>query len=675
MFNDFKKALQDQFSSMLKNGGQLFLTDIEKDVLWEKYLESFPEGTNPIYKERREFDCNSCKQFIRPYGNVVSIKDNQLVSIWDIPNLDYPFDVVAKKMSELVKSQSIKNVFVSKTTDLGVDSNKQLLENGTVITWEHFYFKLPRNYVYFSDDSIEAAQGVFRDSKNVFRRSMEELTLDSGNIILDLIEQKSLYRGEEFKKNIETFIAYKKQYDKLSESEKDNWCWSNSFDNPISRIRNTAIGTLLIDISGGIDIDVAVTKFEKVMAPTNYKRPNAIFTKKMIEDAEKKLVELGLSDSLERRFAQIEDITVNKLIFVNRDARKKLKNSVFDDLKESVPQTYRNFDKVEEISIETFVKDILPGVSSLEIMMENRHSGNLVSLIAPNNFEVPTMFKWDNNFSWSYNGDITDSIKQNVKKAGGNVEGVLRFSFQWNVNEYNPNDFDAHCIEPDGNEIYYGQKVNLSTTGNLDIDITRPESGIPAVENITWLNKSKMKDGVYKFFVHNFCHKGGRGGFSAEIEYEGQIYSYEYPKELKQGEKINVAEIMFDKKTGIKFISSLESSVSTKNIWGIKTNQFSKVNVLMYSPNYWNGQKGIGNKHYLFFIDGCKNETTPRGFFNEFLKEDLMSHKKVFEALGSRLRVQESENQLSGLGFSSTQKNSILVKVEGSFTRMLKIIF
>ena len=45
----------------------------------------------------------------------------------------------------------------------------------------------------------------------------------------------------------------------------------------------------MVDLSEGVDLDTAVTKFEKVMAPTNYKRPKAIFTKRMVEEAEKEL--------------------------------------------------------------------------------------------------------------------------------------------------------------------------------------------------------------------------------------------------------------------------------------------------------------------------------------------------------------------------------------------------
>ena len=95
----------------------------------------------------------------------------------------------------------------------------------------------------------------------------------------------------------------------------------------------------------------------------------------------------------------------------------------------------------------------------------------------------------------------------------------------------------------------------------------------------------------------------------------------------------------------------------------------------MFSPNYWDGQKGIGNRHYFFMVNDCKNDTSPNGFFNEFLKEELMEHKKVFEMIGSKVKVDDSNNQLSGIGFSSTKRNSITCKVKGHIDRTLKITF
>lgn len=671
-FKKFKAAVQNQFDNIIYDEDRLFVADVSKDEMWNTYLDSFPEGSNPIFKERREFDCNYCRQFIKAVGNVVAIKDNKIVSIWDNIDAPYPFDIVANKMSDLITKSSVRDIFVTKEFHIGVNKNRQILEDDSVCVWEHFYYKLPGKFVTSKNESIGAIQGTFRDSRNVFKRSMEELTLEAGETIKELILQNSIYRGEEHKGNINSFIEYKKKYNKLPKEDRDNWCWKNSINNPVVRIRNTALGTLLIDISNNIDLDFAVKKFEKVMAPTNYKRPKAIFTKKMVQEAKDKIKDLGFENSLGRRSAILEDISINDVLFTDSDARKKMNNDAFEELMDDVPENPKSFNKVEEITVDNFIENIIPTANSIEVMMEGSHVGNLVSLIAPQDPHAPSMFKWGNNFSWDYNGNVADSMKQNVKNAGGNVEGVLRFSIQWNENGKNNSDFDAHCIEPLGNHIYYSNKVNRTTTGNLDVDIINPNNKI-AVENITWLNENKMQEGYYKFFVNNFS-KRGNGGFKAEIEYNGDIYAYEYDKSLKSKEKVQVATILYSKRDGIKFIKSLDSSVSSKEVWGVKTHKFQRVSTIMLSPNCWD-YNDYGNKHLFFFIDGCKNDNVPRGFYNEFLTEELIKHKRVFEALGSKMEVERLDSELSGLGFSSTQHNSVVVRVKGNTNRVIKVNF
>ena len=44
----------------------------------------------------------------------------------------------------------------------------------------------------------------------------------------------------------------------------------------------------------------------------------------MIQNAQEKIAELGLISALERRYATIDDITVNNILFANREAKKQL---------------------------------------------------------------------------------------------------------------------------------------------------------------------------------------------------------------------------------------------------------------------------------------------------------------------------------------------------------------
>jgi len=677
-FRDFKTGVNAQFTEMIKH--DLFVTNTTKDELWEMYLNSFPEGSNPIYKERTEHDCQCCKQFIRACGNVVAIINDKLVSIWDIKiDPDEVYLKVAKAMSKFVKSRKITDVFLHYEKNLGTDFNHQILEDTRVIKWEHFHFKLPNKFV--NTKNLETVRANRRSNKEVFIRSLKEISLEAAETVLELIEQNSIYRGGEHKQIVELFIRYKEIFDKLKKGkERELYCWQTSLVlGDVSKIRNTVIGTLLSDISNDETLDRAVKKFESKVAPTNYKRPTALITKAMKEKALKTVKEQGIENSLQRRFAITEDISINNVLFADRTAKAQMDDieTIFDLLPEKSPDKIKNLDKVEEVDISTFINDILPKVESVELLVDNKFEPNFMSLIAPENADAPNILKWDNNFSWAYNGNVTDSIKEKVENAGGDVTGIIRCSLGW----YNHDDLDIHVIEPrkpPGSHIYYVNKTNTLTSGKLDVDMNAGgRLSRNAVENITWTNKAKMLEGVYEVFIHQYTKRETDDvGFVVEIEYNGTIHSFQYTQAVRSNAKITVAKFEYSKTKGIKFINSIIPSTRrmSKGIWNIDTQKFHKVSMIMNSPNHWDGNK-TGNKHYFFILEGCKNEDKVRGFFNEYLNNDLMKHRKVFEMLGNEMKVEHSDRQLSGLGFSSTQKNQIVCKVSGSFSRVLKINF
>ena len=680
-FTGMRNLLIAHFNEMVQGATCLFEVGVDKNELWNLYLDSFPEGTNDISCERAWHNCSCCRRFIKAIGNAVVIKNNKMETIWGFKTDDFTYQPVLDALDAYIKSHVVTDVYVAKSAEYGKMENYVVTEDGSILTWTHFYLQLPTNFVDNTPRSEGEIKEDFRATKNVFKRSLDEFTMESLDTVLELISQNSLYKGEEWKDVLEKFKIYKDMYDEVPEEDKNNFAWEQSVkaDSVIGRIRNHSMGFLLTDISKGMDLDTAVRRYERIVAPCNYKRPTAIYTKRMLEDAKKTITELGYLESLGRRYATLDDITVNDILFSNRDSAKRITGAgaIFADMEKKVATDPKKFFRVEEVPIEKFVSDILPTARELEVFLENKHCGNMVSLIAPQVRDSKTMFKWDNNFGWAYSGNMTDSMKERVKSAGGRVDGDLRFTIQWNEDGKDNCDLDAHCYEePDKFEIFFNtaKKPRYSPSrGQLDVDIIHPGQTI-AVENITWADRKTMKPGKYKFFVHQY-NGSARRGFRAEIEFDGQIQSFDYSKSMIRDEKVDVAEVILNEDMTFSIKNLSPSTASTRDIWNLHTNQFVPVSVVCLSPNYWSGSNGTGNKHYFFMLKGCINSEEPNGFYNEFLKRELEQHRKVFEALGSKMKVEDAADQLSGLGFSSTKRADLIVKVKGTTERIIKIKF
>ena len=698
---EFRKLIQQQFNKMCKTG-KLFRSNITGAQLWEIYLKNTEKS---VFRDPNStsFNCNNCNNFIRRYGNVVSIDENyNIISMFDI-DIDGEYSIAAKELSKALKSSTISEVFfetfeelnklpyesckkTNNTFKLGIFENyKQYtkdevqkygnVEEGKVYTFNHFGLDLPKEFVDQSSKSIESIMGEFRDAKNVFQRAMEEISLDTLILVKDLINQGSLLDGTTHLYKIEQIIPLKKEFDKIRGYSKTelsyNWCWVNSYKLPFAKFRNELIGVLCSELSEGMELNTACLNWNKRVDPANYMKATAPITKKQIEEAKKFVQENGYEESFDRRFATIDDIKASEILHLNSGDSSVKSVSIFDNVKSTSTRHKRaEFDKVETVSIDKFMKDILPGCTSVEAFLENRMEGNMVSLTTANNKDSKPIFKWNNNYSWTFNGNLAgkSQIKDNVKAAGGKITGILRSSLQWNDGDTEGKvDFDLHCKTP-FSEIYFSNKRDSRSGGWLDVDMIRPSS--IGIENITW--QSKLPNGTYEFLVNNF-DGGPNKGFKVEIEFDGNIFNYHYPSSTSYKQKIKIATIIAE--DGILNITHhLPEASSSKEIYGLETNNFHKVNLVCLSPNHWDNNN-VGNKHYMFMLDKAKSPTSIRSFHNENLIPELASHRKVLEVLANQCMIESTDHQLSGLGFNSTVSDEFVVRLQGSHKRILKLSF
>jgi hypothetical protein len=641
--------------------------------LEQVYLGAFPEGTDPIYLKNTQHDCNCCKNFIRNIGHVVAIKDGKIQTVWDLEGLEYPYDVVAKAMHQYVIHEPIAQVFRADQPMYGAQFTNQTTPDGERIRWNHFHGKVQaRHFSPKPGPLIGETNGNYQ----VMNRGLSEIIMEHLRTVKKLIEDENLYRGEEHLHAVNGFIELKKQYEAY-QGPKELFSWEN-IDAKYGYFRNSSIGKLLVYLCEGNTLEEAVGKFEAMVAGPNYKRPKALVTQAMIDEAMKTIDELNLAPALERRHATIADVNVNDVLWVNNSSAALMVGGTTKALGAMLSAEVNNKvdpSKAREISISDFMANIAPGASAIELMMANRLIPNLVSITAPVHSEVNKLFKWGNDFCWSYNGNITDAIREKVKAAGGNVNNALmRVSLAW----YNFDDLDLHVYEPDGHHIYYGNKGSTSRNGGMldvDMNLGKGTTRTP-VENVSW---TKMSDGKYKVQVNNWAQRETDGiGFTLQVAQGGTTQEYRYDRVVGN---VNCLEITV--KGGlIVEVKPIDKNIKggagfTQEAWGLKTEEFVPVKTIMLSPNYWGEEDGVGNKHHFFILEGCLNDEPVRGIYNEFLDSRLDKHRKVFELLGSKTKCDPAPEQLSGLGFSSTGKGNVIARVtkDGKSGQLFNIKF
>ena len=695
--------IQAQFDRMCATG-KLFQSSISGHELADTYLLGF--GKDPVFRdpESSVHNCNSCKNFIHRYGTILAIDaDFNIMTLFDIPNIDKEYEESFKLMSEELREAPIKGVFVETYGNLSwnlcyerpikVDQGKYWLglqKNVKCYTEEeatkfgvvkpnetrefyHLSVQIPRQFIDFSGDSVEAIRGRHYDNFTVFKRTMEEIPLDTVYLVRDLINQGSLLDGDAHLHKIEGIIPMLIEYQKVPVDKRELWCWVKSVGFKYAKFKNELIGVLCTELAEGKELNEACKAWNIRVDPANYMKATAPITKKQIEEARKFVVDNGYEASFSRRCATIEDIKASDILHINSGDGTIKKVSIFDDVKPTHTRHKRSeFDKVETVGIEKFMSDILPTCTSVEVFFLNQHKRNMVTLTTSEDPGSKPIFKWPNNYSWTYAGNLAgkSQIKEAVKAAGGIVDAPFRFSIMWNEDGRDLVDLDAHCVEVNKKyEIYYGNKQVLSPLGGtLDVDMIRPAT--KGVENIYY---KSIPNGQFKFFIRNFDN-GKHKDCRAELYIDGETYSYYIDHKICSDELIAVVTIENGVVVNIEQSKYLtDSNATSTEIYGLETNQFHKVNLVCLSPNHWEGK--VGNKHYFFMLEGCKSPTKIRGFHNENLIPELFAHRKVMEVLANTTMVESTDNQLSGLGFDATVRDEVIVRLKGSHNRVLKIQF
>lgn len=576
-FDLLARPVEAKFNQLVNDKDMTLLrAHIESDKLWEAYLDSFPEEVNGIFRERRAYDCNCCKNFIRRVGTLIAVdKDYNRHTIWDVEVPGY-FADVAKALHEIVVNARISGKF--RTSEAIAGSLKTPDNYNPNIIWDHFYGKLPKHVVMKKND-VASFIGRTASLTSTAKRAIEEISDHAVETVLELIAGDVLYRGEQHASAVEALKNAKDKAKSLTDNQKEAYYWTLD-GSQVATVRNSSIGTLLVAISNGEDLEKAVRLYETMVAPTNYKRTKAVVTPNMIKEAKAKLDELGYLDSLERRPLRPEEVPTEHVLFKHQ---LKARLDIFDDLTAEAKKSSK-LDQVNEISINDFIERVLPKAKELEIYVDGTSQPHFASLMTSVHPSANNMLAWDNSVSWSYTGDVADSIKERVKEVGGSVTGDVRISLSWS----NSDDLDLRMKLPTNKLIYFGNK--RSENGNIELDVdmnvcvSRDSKSFDdkhPVENIVIKDLFKAKPGKYIIAVDQYNKRNSsNSGFTVQTEVNGTIRNFvcsDNSKASRYDHKPSIEmTISESREVSFEVVRDVVESASARSgsKWGLDFNKF-----------------------------------------------------------------------------------------------------
>ena len=213
-FQQFVTDVTSRLSTMSK--GELYLVGdgLDRDSLWLTFLESFPAGTNPRFRERSEYDCSTCRRFIKHFGNVVEIHDGRVRTLWSgVSASDPVFSVVAAALDEFVLSLPLATVFRSSQAQYGTKTTRSL-RDGQVEVWHHLHGRVEKRH---RVEDVGAAQSDFDAAVQVFQRGLAELSPHALDTVVDLIDDNALYRGTEHRRAVTEFRSLQNRWTKATD--------------------------------------------------------------------------------------------------------------------------------------------------------------------------------------------------------------------------------------------------------------------------------------------------------------------------------------------------------------------------------------------------------------------------------------------------------------------------
>lgn len=381
-YDSFLAKIQARFSANISSGAPLFMTDTEG--MWGAYLDSFAAD------QRQYHNCHACRQFIERFGGLVTIDENGRTAsaIWnegDAPELYKP---AVREMERITRRAQVVSVFLWEDKVWGFPVTG---------VWRHFSVMPPQEMV-FRRTVLTAGQTMAekREDYRTIQRALAEFTKPVIAQALTLLQTESLYRSEKVIGPAQWLHDLHTAREQVKGVARDNLTWKAVAMAPAGfcHPRSSMVGTLLEDIAAGMEFAEVSRRFADKMHPLQYQRPQAAPSSGNIAQAEKLVEKMGITASLRRRFARLEEVEALWLPAKPKDESKS--SGVFAHLqpKKTSPDVGGKDMPPVTMTWDKFKRTVLP--EALEIEFFAPHSrDNYTALVTAADLEAPPILQWD----------------------------------------------------------------------------------------------------------------------------------------------------------------------------------------------------------------------------------------------------------------------------------------
>jgi hypothetical protein len=354
---------------------RLFLTDATG--LNDLYLDTLPQ-------ERQEHNCYACRRFIEGYGSLVAITEagETIPVMWFAEGVPPFYRDTFAALQAKVKRARVTSVFLTKQTVWGTPLTGE---------WSHMAVNAPAKFVY-QEGALTAGQAMAALKEN-FRtvatalREFKPAVLDQA---LRVLNADALARSEKFIGPVRWLRAL---HDRPKGRAGENVLWRAIAAAPegYCHPKASVLAPLLADIVAGLPFDDIKVKFEAMLHPLRYQRPQAAPSAGNIKAAEALVAKLGIAPALERRFARIDEL---QTVWLPREAVKpETAGGVFAHIK---PKNDGSVPVVDlptvTITWEKFARTVLPQAERMDIRVPSH--GNFEAYLTAANDDAPLIFKW-----------------------------------------------------------------------------------------------------------------------------------------------------------------------------------------------------------------------------------------------------------------------------------------